>query len=85
MIDECVKAFNIDLEKSWIIGDTTSDIQCGVNAGIHTALVLTGVAGKDKKYAVQPDIKCDNIYEVVGRIVGGKDGERLCKTRDNKK
>lgn len=85
MIDECRKAFNIDLDKSWIIGDTTSDIQCGINAGVNTALVLTGVAGQDKKYDVQPNIKCDNIYEIVNRIVGGKDEERLCKTKDNKK
>lgn len=33
--------FNIDLEKSWMIGDTEIDMQAGQNAGCRTALVGT--------------------------------------------
>lgn len=68
MIEECAKQFNIDLSRSWMVGDTTIDIQTGVNAGVRTALVLTGDAGQDKKYTVQPDLVCADLSEAVDKI-----------------
>ena len=72
MIDECVQKYHIDLSQSWMIGDTTIDIQTGKNAGLKTALVLTGEAGNDKKYDVQPDLICDNLLEAVRKILEEK-------------
>lgn len=69
MIDKAVSKYNIDLSKSWMVGDTTMDIQTGVNAGIHTALVLTGDAGNDKKYNVQPNLVAKNLLEAVEMIL----------------
>lgn len=69
MLLTCAEQFNIDLEKSWIIGDTTIDIQCGLNAQMHTALVLTGMAGEDKKFDVCPEMICNDMLEAVTRIV----------------
>jgi D,D-heptose 1,7-bisphosphate phosphatase len=42
LVFEAAKDFNIDLTKSYLIGDTVSDINCGKNAGIKTILVKTG-------------------------------------------
>ena len=42
LLFEAVKEFNIDLQKSYFIGDTVSDVQCGKKAGIKTILVRTG-------------------------------------------
>jgi len=72
MIDKAVKKYNIDLENSWMIGDTTMDLQTGVNAGVHTALVLTGDAGNDKKYDVQPELVGKDLLEAVELILKGK-------------
>lgn len=69
MLEDCAQQFHIDLAESWMIGDTTIDIQTGKNAGTRTALVLTGDAGKDKKYDVQPDMVCSNLAEVVQKIL----------------
>ena len=69
MIEECADRFNIDLSASWMVGDTTIDIQTGINAGTHTALVLTGDAGSDKKYDVTPDLICEDLCEAVERII----------------
>lgn len=69
MLEECAKKYNIDLGMSWMVGDTTIDIQTGVNAGMHTALVHTGEKGKDSKYSVKPDIEGDNLLQVVERII----------------
>ena len=73
MIDDAVMKYNIDLAASWIIGDTTMDIQTGRNAGIHTALVLTGEGGKDRKYDAAPDLICADIYEAVKEILKRED------------
>lgn len=69
MLEECVAQFNIDLQRSWIIGDTTTDIQTGKNAGTNTALVLTGDAGQDGKFAASPDLVCENLLEAVEKIL----------------
>lgn len=42
LLFEAAEEFNIDLKKSYFIGDSVSDIQCGKNAGIKTILVRTG-------------------------------------------
>jgi len=39
LIFEAAKIHNIDLTKSWIIGDKDSDILCGKNAGVRGILV----------------------------------------------
>ena len=69
MLLESAEEYNIDLKKSWMIGDTTIDIQTGINAGMHTALVLTGEAGKDGKYAVQAEEEGKTLLEVVNKII----------------
>ena len=40
--------FNIDLENSWMVGDSEIDIQAGINAGCKTALIAN-----EKKYCGQ--------------------------------
>lgn len=72
MLLEAAEKYNIDLSASWIVGDTTLDIQTGVNAGTHTALVLTGEAGKDGKYKAEPEITAKTLLEAVEKILGEK-------------
>lgn len=76
MLEVCADRYNIDLSRSWIIGDTTIDLQTGVNAGMHKALVLTGEKGTDCKYSVEPDIEGDTLYELVNKILVYKDDMR---------
>jgi D,D-heptose 1,7-bisphosphate phosphatase len=42
MLEQAQKDFNLDLKKSWIIGDHLSDIQAGKNAGCKAIHILTG-------------------------------------------
>jgi histidinol-phosphate phosphatase family protein len=71
MFDVCIADFNIDIENSWMIGDSTTDIKAGKNAGLNTALVLTGEAGNDGKYDVNADMVCENLPDAVCRILEG--------------
>ncbi len=61
--------YHIDLSQSWMIGDTTMDIQTGINAGMRTALVLTGEGGRDGKYRGTPDLICGNVLDAVQKIL----------------
>ena len=69
MIQKAAERYNIDLAGSWMIGDTTMDIQTGINAGMRTALVLTGEAGNDKKYDVKPELVCRDLLDAVEKIL----------------
>lgn len=69
MLENCVERFHIDISQSWMIGDSTTDIQTGRNAGCKTALVLTGEAGQDGKFAVQADFTAENLLEAVKGIL----------------
>ena len=69
MIQKAAEKYNIDLSQSWMIGDTTMDIQTGRNAGLHTVLVRTGEAGNDRKYDVTPDMVCDDLLNAVQEIL----------------
>ena len=69
MIQKAAERYNIDLSGSWMIGDTTMDIQTGINAGMRTALVLTGEAGNDKKYDVKPELVCRDLLDAVEKIL----------------
>lgn len=69
MIDELVEKYHIDRNKSWIVGDTTTDIECGRRAGLKTVLVKTGEAGGDGKYEVEPDFVVENVLSAVKLIL----------------
>ena len=73
MVEEAAAQYNIDLGNSWIIGDTTTDIQMGVNRGIRTILVRTGAGGKDGKWRSLPDFTFDDLGEAVDFILEHKD------------
>lgn len=74
MVTKAVKRYNLDVDSSWFIGDSTTDIQTGVNAGMHTILVRTGNGGRDGRYQATPDFVFDNIKEGVEFITEGKKG-----------
>lgn len=69
MIEAAAREYPIELAKSWIIGDRTTDIQTGINAGLTTALVRTGLGGKDGRFHARPDFTFDTLDEAVEFIV----------------
>lgn len=71
LLTRFVEPYHINLKESWMIGDTTRDMLTGNNAGTHTALVLTGDAGKDGKYQAEVNLTCADLLEAVERILNG--------------
>ena len=71
MLIEASKKHNIDLSKSWIIGDSYSDISAGQKSALKTILVKTGHAGRDKKKfkKVHSDYIFDDLSKAVNFIL----------------
>jgi D-glycero-D-manno-heptose 1,7-bisphosphate phosphatase len=67
LVFDAVKKFDIDLSRSYFVGDSVADIECGVNAGLKTILVKTGygvetitILQKQNKF---PTFVAENIFE----------------------
>lgn len=63
MIQEAAAEHNLDLARSFMIGDKALDIECGRNAGVRTILVETGY-GK-KTGACTPDHRAPTVTEAI--------------------
>jgi D-glycero-D-manno-heptose 1,7-bisphosphate phosphatase len=64
------KDFDLDLSKSWMIGDRYSDIELAHNAGTKSVLVMTGYGrgeweNQKHSWKHQPDIVADDLLEAV--------------------
>ena len=55
--------FNLDISRSWMIGDSRNDIEAGKAAGCHTALVGNGAFGQDLTALGLPEL-VDRIVEM---------------------
>ena len=73
MIERAVKEWGIDLASSWLIGDTTRDIETGRRAGIRTILVNTGDGGKDTRFfKTKADYEARDLRAAVAVIARSK-------------
>ncbi|ODR35239.1 HAD-IIIA family hydrolase [Eisenbergiella tayi] len=72
MLIKAAEELNIDLSESWYVGDTTIDVQTGVNAGMKTILVKTGEAGQDGMFDVKPDFVADDLKSAIRTILEWK-------------
>lgn len=68
MIRQAERELGIDLSRSWMVGDTGRDAECGRNAGLRTALVRTGHPWAEGD--TRPDHFFDTLPEAVRFILG---------------
>lgn len=73
MLQRAAREHNLDLSQSFIVGDSTQDIQAGIRAGVHTILVQTGHAGKDPwQHEGTPDHTVSRLSEILPIITQSK-------------
>ena len=68
MLKKAEVDFNIDLTRSWFIGDTTVDVQTGLNAGMHTAILSSGDPQKNK-FNAKAEIVAKDLLDAVKIIL----------------
>lgn len=70
-IDSACRALEIDRKRSWMVGDTTVDIEAGRRAGVRTLLVRSGYAGGDGRYPFRPDYVVADLAAASAWILDG--------------
>lgn len=79
MFIEAQRNFSIDVSKSWMVGDKPSDIEFGKNAGLNTALVLSGYgANCQENCNPSPTIAALSLLDLAEKL-------RLSRCVDRKK
>jgi len=73
LINQAQKTYPIDMERSFMVGDSAKDIECARNAGCgHAILVKTGngtIAGKVlAEKNIRPDYIAKDLYDAVNWI-----------------
>ena len=71
MLKAAARRFNLDLKRSFMIGDTTTDMLTARNAGCRGLLVRTGKGGRDRRYAAKPDAICRDLSAAASYILQG--------------
>lgn len=76
MIESAMADFDIDLERSWIVGDKKIDVETGFAAKLNTALVLTGYGASHKALLeAQPTVIVEEIGKVTAAIIDLSHGQ----------
>ena len=75
LLKKAQERFNIDLSKSWFIGDTDRDIQTGINAGCRTIFLDTTPNPPIRFEDAKPDFVCHSLSEAVNLIMTLERGE----------
>lgn len=67
MLLRAAEDFNIDLSKSWMIGDGENDVKAGVAAGCRTALICTDTE-ENAPGSVQANLVVSSVAEFVEKV-----------------
>ena len=59
---------HINLDLSWMIGDSSTDIEAGKRAGVRSIL-LSNEDNYENKSPVIPDATCSNLNDAVKHIL----------------
>jgi len=68
MVEEVKKKFDIDISKSFVVGDKSSDIELAKNIGATPILVLTGYGEKTVK-EINSGIVAPDLFHAVKKIL----------------
>ncbi len=63
-LDECAKRLGVDVGECAIVGDSTTDIKAGKNAGAKTVAVLSGIFAREELEKEKPDLIVKDICEL---------------------
>ena len=66
-IREAAKIHDLDLSRSWMVGDQDTDVVTGINAGCRTAL-LNYEHSADKRGKTKPDLVCNDLAELLRKL-----------------
>jgi len=69
MIDRAAREFNVAIDRSWLIGDSSVDMEAARRAGVKSLLVESGYAGLDYRNWALPDVVVPDMESAVSFIL----------------
>jgi D-glycero-D-manno-heptose 1,7-bisphosphate phosphatase len=73
MLQQAARELDIDLSRSWVIGDKASDINLASATGARSALVLTGYGSttlaQPERWPCKPDLIANDLLEAAQQIL----------------
>lgn len=70
LLDRACSDLGLDPARSWMVGDTTLDLELARRAGMKSVLVQTGEAGRDGKYpTARPDRTAADLTAAADQIL----------------
>ena len=61
--------FNLDLSRSWLIGDQDSDVECGTRAGCRTVALANPHSAKKRPGKHAPTMSARDLQDAVEKIL----------------
>lgn len=74
MLLDAALALDLDLARSWMIGDRWRDVECGRRAGVRTIFIDFGYA---EALPHPPDFTARSFTEAAGIVLAGPGGRKL--------
>ena len=65
---DAARDLDIDLPKSWMVGDQDTDLACGRAAGCRVALI-EHPGSAEKRGTIEPDLRVGDLRELVNRVL----------------
>lgn len=66
MLLEAAAEFDLDMARSFMVGDKADDVECGKRAGVRTIQVLTGYGAEQ---ACDADYRASNVVEAIDIVL----------------
>jgi histidinol-phosphate phosphatase family protein len=72
MLLAAARAHDLDLARSWMVGDTDGDVLAGQAAGCSTMLITHGGSAHKRRGAAVPDATAGDLGEAAGLILAAR-------------
>jgi D-glycero-D-manno-heptose 1,7-bisphosphate phosphatase len=80
MLEAAAREHNIDLARSFVIGDKASDMKLADNVGARAALVMTGYGRETlahpDRWPCKPAIVAENLLDAVRQVLDSESAQR---------
>jgi D-glycero-D-manno-heptose 1,7-bisphosphate phosphatase len=70
MLLDAARELDIDLGRSWMIGDTDTDVLAGAAAGCRTVLIKQEASGHKRRGSAQPDAVMPDLAAAAALLLG---------------
>lgn len=81
MLVQAAEELDVDLSRSWMVGDSVRDIEAGAAAGCRT--VLIGNSADESVNGVQPDHRARDLSEAVALLERGRASKPMASTMED--